>query len=58
MSILTGLTGIVTGASWGIGEGLTKMLAAEGVRVALAARLVECHHHLSIMKGKPCLIQP
>ena len=41
MTNLTGLVGIVTGASSGIGEGLAKMLAAEGVKVALAARRVE-----------------
>lgn len=41
MAELNGLVAIVTGASAGIGEGLAKMLAAEGVRVALAARRVE-----------------
>lgn len=35
---LNGLVGVGTGASSGIGEGLAKMLAAEGVKVALAAR--------------------
>jgi NADP-dependent 3-hydroxy acid dehydrogenase YdfG len=40
MANLTGLVGVVTGASSGIGEGLAKMLAAEGVKVALAARRV------------------
>ena len=38
MTHLTGMVGVVTGASSGIGEGLAKMLAAEGVKVALAAR--------------------
>lgn len=38
MTTLTGMVGIVTGASSGIGEGLAKMLAAEGVKVALTAR--------------------
>jgi NADP-dependent 3-hydroxy acid dehydrogenase YdfG len=41
MTNLTGLVGVVTGASSGIGAGLAKMLAAEGVKVALAARRVE-----------------
>ena len=38
MTNLTDMVAIVTGASSGIGEGLAKMLAAEGVKVALAAR--------------------
>ena len=38
MSALNGLVAIVTGASSGIGEGIARMLAAEGVKVALAAR--------------------
>jgi 3-oxoacyl-[acyl-carrier protein] reductase len=38
---LTGRTALVTGASVGIGRGIAKALAAEGVRVALSARRVE-----------------
>jgi NADP-dependent 3-hydroxy acid dehydrogenase YdfG len=36
--ILSGRVAVVTGASTGIGAGIAKMLAAEGARVALAAR--------------------
>ena len=38
MTDLKNMVAVVTGASSGIGEGLAKMLAAEGVKVALAAR--------------------
>lgn len=38
---LTGRTALVTGASVGIGRGIAKALAAEGVRVALSARRIE-----------------
>lgn len=38
MTDLNNLVAIVTGASSGIGEGLARMLASEGVKVALAAR--------------------
>ena len=38
MTALTGRVAVVTGASSGIGVGLAEMLAAEGARVALAAR--------------------
>jgi short-subunit dehydrogenase len=38
MAALTGRVAVVTGASSGIGAGLAAMLAAEGARVALAAR--------------------
>jgi NADP-dependent 3-hydroxy acid dehydrogenase YdfG len=38
MSALNGLVAIITGASSGIGEGIARMLAHEGVKVALAAR--------------------
>lgn len=38
MDTLNGAVAIVTGASSGIGEGITKMLSAEGVKVSLVAR--------------------
>ncbi len=38
---LRGRTALVTGASVGIGRGIAKALAAEGVRVAISARRVE-----------------
>jgi 3-oxoacyl-[acyl-carrier protein] reductase len=34
-------TALVTGASVGIGEGIAKALAAEGVRVAVSARRMD-----------------
>ena len=40
-------TALVTGASAGIGRGIAKALAAEGVRVALTARRVDKLHELS-----------
>ncbi len=38
MDTLNGTVAIITGASSGIGEGIAKMLTAEGVKVALVAR--------------------
>ena len=38
MDTLTGTVAMVTGAFSGIGEGIAKMLAVEGVRVGLVAR--------------------
>jgi NAD(P)-dependent dehydrogenase (short-subunit alcohol dehydrogenase family) len=38
MDTLNGTVAIITGASSGIGEGIAKMLATEGVKVALVAR--------------------
>ena len=43
MDTLNDTVAIITGASSGIGEGIAKMLAAEGVKVALVARR---HHEL------------
>ena len=43
MNTLNGTVAIITGASSGIGEGIARMLAAEGVKVALVARR---HHEL------------
>lgn len=43
METLNGTVAFITGASSGIGEGIAKMLAAEGVKVALVARR---HHEL------------
>src|SRR5687768_6870772 len=44
---LKGKTALVTGASAGIGRGIAKALAAEGVRVALTARRIDKLHELS-----------
>lgn len=44
---LTGKTALVTGASAGIGYGIAKALAAEGVRVAISARRSEKLHELA-----------
>lgn len=43
---LKGKTALVTGASAGIGRGIAKALAAEGVRVALTARRIHKLHEL------------
>ncbi len=40
-------TALVTGASVGIGRGIAKALAAEGVRVAVSARRVDKLKELS-----------
>ena len=40
-------TALVTGASVGIGRGIAKALAAEGVRVAISARRVDKLNELS-----------
>lgn len=44
---LKGRTALVTGASVGIGAAIAKALAAEGVRVAIAARRVDKLHELA-----------
>ena len=44
---LTNKTALVTGASVGIGRGIAKALAAEGVRVAISARRVDKLQELS-----------
>ena len=43
---LNGRTALVTGASVGIGRGIAKALAAEGVRLALTARRIDKLHEL------------
>ena len=43
---LNGKTALVTGASAGIGRGIAKALAAEGVRMALTARRIDKLHEL------------
>ena len=40
-------TALVTGASTGIGRGIAKALAAEGVHVAIAARRTSLLHELA-----------
>ena len=44
---LTGRRALVTGASVGIGRGIAKALAAEGVRLALSARRLDKLHELA-----------
>ncbi len=61
MENMKGLVAIVTGASSGIGEGIAKMLAVEGARVALVARRQnelqrvsnEIRHHGSVAQVAP-----
>jgi 3-oxoacyl-[acyl-carrier protein] reductase len=59
---LTGRTALVTGASMGIGRAIAKGLAAEGVKVAIAARrrnlLEELAHEITAAAGaKPVIIE-
>ena len=44
---LSGRTALVTGASAGIGRGIAKALASEGVRIAMTARRIDKLHELS-----------
>src|SRR6476620_6927214 len=59
---LTGRTALVTGASMGIGRAIAKGLAAEGVKVAIAARrrnlLDELANEITAAAGaKPVIIE-
>jgi len=53
---LAGRTALVTGASAGIGRGIAKALAAEGVRLAVTARRREKLEELSREAGAPMAI--
>jgi NADP-dependent 3-hydroxy acid dehydrogenase YdfG len=55
---LKGKTAVITGASSGIGEAAAKMLAAEGVRVALVARRRERIEQLAKDIGGDALVLP
>jgi 3-oxoacyl-[acyl-carrier protein] reductase len=55
---LAGKVGIVTGASRGIGRAIAQALAAEGMRLTLAARSRDQLADLAASLGTGCLIQP
>ena len=54
---LSGKVAIVTGASRGIGRAIVEVLAAEGMRLALAARSRDQLEALAASLGSDCLIQ-
>ena len=55
---LKGKTAVITGASSGIGEAAAKLLAAEGVRVALVARRADRIEQLAEKLGDAALVLP
>jgi 3-oxoacyl-[acyl-carrier protein] reductase len=54
---LAGKVAIVTGASRGIGRAIAQTLAAEGMRLALAARSGDLLDDLAVSIGVDCLVQ-
>src|SRR5262245_36661151 len=54
---LSGKVAIVTGASRGIGRAIAEQLAAEGMRLALAARSRDQLEALAASLGGDCLVQ-
>jgi NAD(P)-dependent dehydrogenase (short-subunit alcohol dehydrogenase family) len=55
---LSGKVAIVTGASRGIGRAIAEVLAAEGMRLVLAARSLDQLEALAVSLGSDCLVQP